>query len=171
MLWPTPSRFIPIVSSCYGRITTLPTSWYSTRAAGWCAVGFRETAITISLLPDAPRKLHILWRVTLAPKAWLNHGLPGCKPGLTNQTFLLIVKQGLPDLAICAKSQWLTRVFLVSLVSLVILRTRTTRLKPGSWNSEWTTLTRLEPYVQKAWLTMVFLVSLARLVNQALPGS
>ena len=33
------------------------------------------------------------------------------------------------------------------------------------------TLTRLEPYVQKAWLTMVFLVSLARLVNQALPGS
>ena len=97
---------------------------------------------------------------------------------------------GLPDFTTCAKSldnqgiptrktrlepnvqkAWLTRIFLVSLVSLVILRTRKTRLKPGSWNSEWTTLTRLEPYVQKAWLTRVFLVSLARLVNQALPGS
>ena len=144
----------------------------------------------------------------LAPKAWLNRGLPGCKPGWTNQTFL-VFKPGLPDLTIRAKSlvnrgipgkrgnfgypknqenqtltrllkflmnqayqtlpyvqkAWLTRVFLVSLVSLVILRTRKTRLKPGSWNSKWTTLTRLEPYVQKAWLTRVFLVSLARLVN------
>ena len=76
----------------------------SCRAAGWCAVGFPETAITISLLADSPRTLHILWRVTVAPKARLNHGLPGCKPGLTNQTFLLIVKQGLPDLTISAKS-------------------------------------------------------------------
>ena len=36
-------------------------------------------------------------------KAWLNHSLPGCKPGLTNQTFL-VVKPGLPHLTICSKS-------------------------------------------------------------------
>ena len=40
---------------------------------------------------------------SLAPKAWLNHGLPGCKPGLTNQTFL-VFKPGLPDFTTCAKS-------------------------------------------------------------------
>ena len=39
----------------------------------------------------------------LVSKARLNHGLPGCKPGLTNQTFL-VVKPGLPDFTICAKS-------------------------------------------------------------------
>ena len=32
-----------------------------------------------------------------APKAWLKQGLPGCKTGWTNQTFL-VFKPGLPDL-------------------------------------------------------------------------
>ena len=107
--------------------------------------------------------------ISLAPKAWLNQGLPGCKLGWTNQTFL-VFQPGLLDLTICAKSlvnqgipgkpgypknqenQILTRLlkiwmnfticakslvyqgiqYLVSLVSVVILRTRKTRLKPGS---------------------------------------
>ena len=41
--------------------------------------------------------------LTPAPKAWLNKGLPGCKPGWTNQTYLAF-KPGLPDFTICAKS-------------------------------------------------------------------
>ena len=39
----------------------------------------------------------------LAPKAWLNQGLPGRKTGRTNQTFL-VFKPGLPDVTECAKS-------------------------------------------------------------------
>ena len=42
-------------------------------------------------------------RSVLAPKAWLNQGLPGCKPGWTNQTFL-VFKPSLPDFTNCAKS-------------------------------------------------------------------
>ena len=41
--------------------------------------------------------------ITRAPKAWLNQGLPGCKPGLTNQTFV-VFKPGLPDFTEFAKS-------------------------------------------------------------------
>ena len=41
--------------------------------------------------------------ISLAPQAWLNQGLPGCKPGWTNHTFL-VFKPGLPDLTIWAKS-------------------------------------------------------------------
>ena len=51
------------------------------------------------------------------------------KPGLTNQTFL-VVKPGLPDFTICAKSlvdQGIPGTSLLSLV-LVVLRTRKTRL-------------------------------------------
>ena len=40
---------------------------------------------------------------SLAPKAWLNRGLLGCKAGWTNQTFL-VFKPGLPDFTRCAKS-------------------------------------------------------------------
>ena len=134
---------------------------------------------------------------TLAPKTWLNHGLPGCKPDLTNQNFL-IVKPGFPDFTICAKSlvnqgipgksgkpgysknqeinepdfnQALKVLnepglpdFTICAKSLVnqgipgklgkpawlLFKTRKTRLKPDSWNLEWTRLTRLEPYLQKA---------------------
>ena len=39
----------------------------------------------------------------LAPKGWLNQGLPGRKTGRTNQTFL-VFKPGLPDVTECAKS-------------------------------------------------------------------
>ena len=94
-----------------------------------------------------------------APKAWFNQGLPGCKPGWPTRLlwFSNQANQTLPNV----QKAWLIMVFLVS---LVYLRTRKTRLKPGLWNSEWTMLTRLEPYVQKAWLTMVFLVSLVSLV-------
>ena len=45
----------------------------------------------------------VILNFTLAPKAWLNQGLPGCKPGWTNQTFL-VFKPGLPDFTECAKS-------------------------------------------------------------------
>ena len=48
-----------------------------------------------------------------------------------------------------------------SLVAFAILRTRKTRLQPGSWKAKWT---RLEPYVHKTCLTRLFLVSLASLV-------
>ena len=41
--------------------------------------------------------------LTLAPKAWLNKGLPGFKPGWTNQAYLAF-KLGLPDFTICVKS-------------------------------------------------------------------
>ena len=48
-----------------------------------------------------------------------------------------------------------------SLVAFAILRTRKTRLQPGSWKAKWT---RLEPYVHKTCLTRLFLVSLSSLV-------
>ena len=59
----------------------------------------------------------------LAPKAWLNQGASLVEPTrlfwLSNQAY-----QTLPY----AQKAWLTRVFLVSLVSLVIIRTRKTGL-------------------------------------------
>lgn len=45
---------------------------------------------------------------------------------------------------------WLTKVFLVSLVGLVIF-------SKNQENQALTRITRLEPYVQNAWLTRVFL--------------
>ena len=45
----------------------------------------------------------IIYEITLAPKALLNQGIPGCKPGWTNHTFL-VFKPGLPDFTECAKS-------------------------------------------------------------------
>ena len=86
--------------------------------------------------------------ISLAPKAWLNQGLPGFKPGWTNQTFL-VFKPGLPDLTICAKS----------LVNQGIPG------KPGyPKNQENQTLTRL----LKFWMN--FTICAKSLVYQGIPG-
>ena len=86
--------------------------------------------------------------ISLAPQAWLNQGLPGCKPGWTNQTFL-VFKPGLPDLTIWAKS----------LVNQGIPG------KPGyPKNQENQTLTRL----LKFWMN--FTICAKSLANQGIPG-
>ena len=71
----------------------------------------------------------------------------GVKSGWTNQTFL-IVKPGLPDFNICAKS----------LVNQGIpgktgyYKNQENQTLTRLLNFQWTRLTRLEPHVQKAWL-------------------